>query len=660
MGQSCSASPNNPGAGPPIGASGPRGSGGKSLQGRLPGAPPSTTREWTSECAEPVFPIQIATFKVRHRGRREGTAAASAQKGREGFRRWYSLGRELGRGVSATVFEAEALTTGYGGISTEKTAKTSGFCSGASGLLPTCTTERGRRVAVKRFKKVGSRSFQTELAALLRIGVHPNVLRLLETYEDIDGEDVLVLELCDGSTIFDLYAQARKRGELLTELLVVRLVRQLLLALEHIVSCGVEHQDVKPENMLLYDLSIEDHRAGLKLGDFGWATTASTTPTSQGGTRLDASGRLMISEPAPAEGAGSLWYAPPELNPPVPGRDPSTSPADPRPLGGSDMWSVGVVIYLLLVGQNPFNAALKLKGNKAIEAEVLRLVDQGLVDTSCPRWLDLAADARDFVMGMLQVDPQRRPCPTEALRDPYIVRRLARCSEAAPPEPAWRWADREDAWSRLDGFQRLSWAAVVRAVAEPELAKEVAAAAARATRTTVATRGCGGSDAAYLWRLAREISATPAASWIQDNNAWPEVLRLAFRYLDNDDDGILSPQDIVKHLVPLGVDAAVHADAWSAAHLWVSRWTGPAADAAPSSAHGCGRALGPRSTGLAGLGPAHFRSALLASSADSSWMLSRTMDQYGEEVETAPGLNLLRRAGLGAEEELCGWGDFWK
>jgi serine/threonine protein kinase len=254
---------------------------------------------------------------------------------RGGWRSMYALGPMLGDGVSAKVYEAEALSPSSHVAIEGLGAVVWGNCGGK----PPCLTERGRRVAIKRFHRPGSRTFKKELHALLRVGVHPHILRLLESYEGCDGEDVLVLEYCDGSTVYDLYAREHPNGGL-SERMIARLVRQLLLALEHLAGCGIEHQDVKPENMMLHDVSLANNTAELKLGDFGWAMVV---PTTSGGP---------IYKP-PATGAGSLWYAPPELNPPVKGIPHDTTPvlddAGNPVRGRSDMWSVGVGI--LVVGR---------------------------------------------------------------------------------------------------------------------------------------------------------------------------------------------------------------------------------------------------------------------------------------------------------------------
>merc|ERR1712023_55231 len=134
-------------------------------------------------------------------------------------------------------------------------------------------------------------------------------------------------------------------------------------------------------------------------------------------------------------------------------------------------------------------------------------------------------------------------------------------------------------------------------------------------RTSSNGRGSNiNADNAYIWHLARELSGNPVGHWLAESNAWMEVMRLAFRYLDCDDDGVLSPKDIVTHLVSTSADAGAHADAWSAAPLWVARW--------------CKRGL--RAANSGGLLPANFRAALLASPEDSA-QLGEGIDQLDDE-----------------------------
>jgi len=508
---------------------------------------------------------------------------------RVGWRSFYAQGRELGRGVSAAVFESEARaveTSGKHGCGLPLAAA---ICGGNASLP--CLPSTRRRVAIKRFKKLNSKSFQTEKAALVRVGVHPNVVRLLESYEDSNGEGVLILEYCDGLTVFEAHMEARKRGENLSELLVARLLRQILLALEHIDACGVEHQDVKPENLLLHTVSFAEQQAEVKLADFGWAQM--TTPTKAGRPLTD---RAFPAE-APADGAGSLWYAPPELNPPVELEPGGLTSRGHRSPGKADMWSMGVVAYVLLVGHNPFGVALGQTDRAAVESQVLRLVAQGRFDTESAQWRALAPDARDFIMALLRVAANTRLTAKDALQHPFLRRCLARCTEAHRWEQELKFRC-EDGWSLLDGFQHLSWLAVARAVAEPELSREVIQAAVYSSR-----RGALGSQA-YLWSLARELSIAPPGCWLKCRAAWPEVLRLAFSYLDVDGDGSLCVQDLASHLALGSEDPTDRMNAYVAATTWVRSW-----------ARDPGRLLEVENAHWpqhGGLSPEDFRAALLA------------------------------------------------
>eukprot|EP00929_Paragymnodinium_shiwhaense_P071009 TRINITY_DN36077_c0_g1_i1.p1 TRINITY_DN36077_c0_g1~~TRINITY_DN36077_c0_g1_i1.p1 ORF type:complete len:724 (-),score=138.53 TRINITY_DN36077_c0_g1_i1:184-2283(-) len=527
--------------------------------------------------------------------------AACPEKSSDHWGRWYRASRELGRGVSASVVGADALarsaasaereTLMPGVLALRKGEALCGdmiVCSrGVALTSPLCdTATRHRQVAIKRFKKLGTRSFHTELAALLRIGVHPHVLRLLESYEACDGEDVLILEYCDGATVFDAYAAAVRDGKQLPERFAARIVRQTLLALEFIHACGIEHQDIKPENLLLYNYRPEEYKADVKLGDFGWAV-----PAPKNGREYRA------ADSVPPDGAGSLWYAPAELNPPVSalgGKDGLQYQKNrERFTGRSDMWSLGVILYVLLVGHNPFHLAGRSGGStRAVESEVMRLVALGQFDQEAPGWKKLAVDARELVSAMMQPVASERLTTASALRHPFLVRCQAADLRPHPVTKAWQLSRKEDVWSRLDGFQRLAWAAVARAVTEPELREDCIDAAMSAMRSTARTSTCA-VQMTYLLQLARELCCWMPSYWLKTRAAWADIARLAFRYLDVDADGMLAPRDLVRHLVPEGTDAAKSGDEWSAAHAWVARWGSGAVSAASSDQY-CSSGLSPR------------------------------------------------------------------
>eukprot|EP00435_Cladocopium_sp_Y103_P007308 s5951_g2.t1 len=129
--------------------------------------------------------------------------AMAVHRQAQSWRAKYHSSQDLGEGATATVLRAE----------TEKAPKEDSVlllrCYSVSCEAPLgLTSLSGRPVAIKRFKKPATRSFQLELHALKRVGVHPNIVRLLESYSG--SEDALVLEYCDSLTLYDLIIKRYK------------------------------------------------------------------------------------------------------------------------------------------------------------------------------------------------------------------------------------------------------------------------------------------------------------------------------------------------------------------------------------------------------------------------------------------------------------------
>lgn len=458
------------------------------------------------------------------------TSAFSVQEAtNRSWRETYRTLREIGQGATSCVLHAEAATEGDPGLEPLRCRMShcgfaDQFClDAARPTIPICTPpllhclrSAGRPVAIKQYRKPNTRSFQLELAALMRVGVHPHIVRLLASFSS-DSEDALVLEYCDSLTLYDLVVRRHRSKEQFGDLLVSRLIYQLLLAVDHVASCGLAHQDVKPENLMLCDLSVPEERVRLKLGDFGWAVLGADQ-----------------SPPAPA-GAGSLWYAPPELNPPVEGA--SIFPG--AVIGKSDIWSSGVVIYLLLVGHNPFHLASKLKD---MQKEVLRLVARGSFDKTCPAWTALSKDVKELLRAALTARPEHRASSRDVLAAPFVGRCRERCEAAVPQEIT----EQSSSLPSLHGDLRdLAYLALARASAEAELNEDVVLSASAHIQWGPDSKE---GSRAYLGQLARGMAGVPPAFWCKNTSFCADQIRLAFRYLDVDADGMLSAMDLAYHI----------------------------------------------------------------------------------------------------------------
>ncbi|KIO19784.1 hypothetical protein M407DRAFT_40399, partial [Tulasnella calospora MUT 4182] len=222
------------------------------------------------------------------------------------------------------------------------------------------------RVAVKQIPKAMSASLTREIHHHRRLH-HPNVTQL---YEVIATETAiwLITELCSGGELYDYLVEKGRLSELETR----QVFGELCLALHYVHSQGVVHRDLKLENVLL------DERCHVKLSDFGF-------------TREFEQGRFLETY------CGTTGYAAPEML------------LCQRYTGTEvDSWSLGVILYCLLVGTLPFD--------DDDEDVMKRKIIQG--DYEDPEWL--STDARDLIRNLLQKDPAKRLTVSQTLAHPWF------------------------------------------------------------------------------------------------------------------------------------------------------------------------------------------------------------------------------------------------
>jgi serine/threonine protein kinase len=184
----------------------------------------------------------------------------------------------------------------------------------------------GREVAVKVLPlKVLPRSFvEQEVNALRRVGRHPNVVELLDVFwikpdrERPFGEACLVMELAGGGGLFERLVEEGAYSEEYA----AKILRQIAVALYHLHSRGIVHRDIKPENVVFASGDSGSSASVVKLIDFGTAVALEGK-----GEKVSSGGRI---------GTWSYW-APEQMN---------KQPYD----FAVDMWSLGVLAYILLVG----------------------------------------------------------------------------------------------------------------------------------------------------------------------------------------------------------------------------------------------------------------------------------------------------------------------
>lgn len=198
---------------------------------------------------------------------------------------------------------------------------------------------------------------------------HPNIVRFVDVYEDKRFMYV-IMERCDGGEVFDRLVREKRFHE--SEM--IGFCCQIFSAIEFIHDHRIIHRDIKAENFLY------SQDGTVKLVDFGLAVTVETPSQSF------------------VDVVGSPHYMAPEM-------------LNRKYSYPVDLWSSGVLLYLMLYGRYPFDGDT--------DDQILRGVKSGNVN-----WVNSdfnpSPQVLDFLMKLIQVDPDKRLTPVDALNDPFL------------------------------------------------------------------------------------------------------------------------------------------------------------------------------------------------------------------------------------------------
>jgi len=241
-------------------------------------------------------------------------------------------------------------------------------------LLAESKVGKGDMVAVKCIDKKALKgkedSLENEIKVLRKLN-HSNIVRLKETFED-KQKVYLVMELVTGGELFDRIVE---KGSY-TEKDASALIKQILQAVDYMHSQGVVHRDLKPENLLYYN---SDQDSKIMISDFGLS-------------KMEDSGIM-------ATACGTPGYVAPEV-------------LSQKPYGKPvDVWSIGVIAYILLCGYPPFYD----ENDANLFAQILK----GEFEFDSPYWDDISDSAKDFITHLICVDHEKRYTCKDALQHPW-------------------------------------------------------------------------------------------------------------------------------------------------------------------------------------------------------------------------------------------------
>ncbi|CAL9099301.1 unnamed protein product [Musa textilis] len=249
----------------------------------------------------------------------------------------------------------------------------------------TCTAKvkkgdmKGQQVAVKVIPKakmttaIAIEDVRREVRILSSLTGHKNLVQFYDAYEDEDNVYIM-MELCKGG---ELLERILSRGGKYSEEDAKAVIVQILSVVSFCHLQGVVHRDLKPENFLF---TSEDEKCTLKAIDFGLSDFVKPDE------RLN-------------DIVGSAYYVAPEVL--------------HRSYGAeADMWSIGVIAYILLCGSRPFWART--------ESGIFRAVLKAEPSFDESPWPSLSSQAKDFVKKLLNKDYRKRMTAAQALCHPWL------------------------------------------------------------------------------------------------------------------------------------------------------------------------------------------------------------------------------------------------
>lgn len=235
----------------------------------------------------------------------------------------------------------------------------------------------GQRVAVKIVKKSAvshkPEMLKNEVDILLALD-HPYIIKLLDLFDTPDFL-YLVMELVTGGELFDRIVEREQYSEQDAK----EVMRQLFEAIKYIHSKGIVHRDLKPENLLL-ESDADD--TSIRMTDFGLS-------------------RIYSQEMIMSTACGTPGYVAPEILE----TNGYTSAVD--------MWSAGVIMYILLCGYPPFYSE---HDDKELFESIMRA--QYVFHT--PYWDHVSDEAKGLIRALLVANPEQRLTAEQALASPWF------------------------------------------------------------------------------------------------------------------------------------------------------------------------------------------------------------------------------------------------
>ena len=295
-------------------------------------------------------------------------------------------------GEEKVKFNKETFITRTPGNIKDKWTKVKDLGSGSYGKVYrvenkiTKETRACKELAKKKIADLDK--FNLEISIMSKCD-HPSIINLYEIYED-ERKIYLIMEECCGGELFDRILSRIEKGEMYSEKQAASIFKQLMSAVAYCHSQGICHRDLKPENILFL---TKDENSPIKVIDFGLSKIfgeSKPIDDKKKQKKKDMSTRV-----------GTAYYVSPEV------------------LKGNydekcDIWSAGVILYIMLSGDPPFNGES--------DNDIYRAISKKKYSFPESQWKNISKEAIDLISHMI-CDPDKRYSAQQVLEHPWIVKK---------------------------------------------------------------------------------------------------------------------------------------------------------------------------------------------------------------------------------------------
>ena len=237
------------------------------------------------------------------------------------------------------------------------------------------------KVAMKQIKKSSANLLSdgeiTDEIEILKNLDHPDIVRIIESF-NTKNSYILITEYCEEGELFD---QVKNQ---LSETQIAVIFKQILSGLAYLHSNNIVHRDLKLENILIHEIekskTTGEDLFNIKIIDFGTA-------------------RIFDKKRNPQSIVGSSYYIAPEVLRQKYNKE-------------CDLWSVGVILYMFIVGHAPFDGC--------DDDEITTNIQRGIYRKNDRRWIKSSKEVKDLIQKLLTYSPSQRLSAIQALNHPWF------------------------------------------------------------------------------------------------------------------------------------------------------------------------------------------------------------------------------------------------